>query len=73
MPNLPFVGFDMFQRMRLRRWASALLAPVCALAMLGAAQASERDDDKRSDDSYAIGLWGDLPYSPGSRWWACPT
>jgi hypothetical protein len=56
-------------RQRLRRRASALLAPVLAallcLVAPHAAIASDRDDDKRSEDSYAIGLWGDLPYSAG--------
>jgi hypothetical protein len=65
MLTLPSVGLDVPKRTRLRRWAFALLAPVCALAMLGAAQASEREDDRRGEDSYAIGLWGDLPYSAG--------
>ncbi len=46
------------------RWALALLAPVLALALAGASAADDRDDDRRNDDAYAIGLWGDLPYSP---------
>lgn len=60
MFTLPSTPPSFSQGTRLRRWACALLAPVCMLAVLGAAQASERDDD----DTYAIGLWGDLPYSP---------
>jgi len=45
-----------------------LLASTAALVMAGAIAASawaDRDDDDRDDDhgNYAIGLWGDLPYS----------
>lgn len=43
------------------RWAMALFAPIFAIIMLGTAMADERDDDK--GEAYAIGLWGDLPYS----------
>jgi hypothetical protein len=60
MFTLPSDRRDILVRTRLRRWACALLAPVCVLALLGGVQAGELDDD----DSYAIGLWGDLPYSP---------
>ena len=49
-----------FNFTHLRRWACALLVPVCTLAMLGSAQAREDEDD----DTYSIGLWGHLPYSP---------
>jgi hypothetical protein len=46
------------------RWASMLLVPMLAFACAGAAMANDRDDDRDKDDTYAIGLWGDLPYSP---------
>jgi hypothetical protein len=36
---------------------------VLALAAIAPAQAHERDDDDDEDSSYAIGLWGDLPYA----------
>ncbi len=61
MPTFFSSQADFAQRSRLRRWACALLVPLCALAMLGTAQA--RDDDV-DEETYAIGLWGDLPYSP---------
>ncbi len=42
----------------------ALLGPVLALSCLSTAVwADERNDDK-SNEPYAVGLWGDLPYSP---------
>lgn len=42
----------------------ALVAPVLAVSCLSApVWADERDDDK-SNEPYAVGLWGDLPYSP---------
>jgi hypothetical protein len=49
-----------------RRWALALLAPIFAMAFSGPAMADDRDDDRNDDnkEAYAIGLWGDLPYSP---------
>jgi hypothetical protein len=44
--------------------ASSALAALLAVAALAPAQAHERDDDNDDEDhSYAIGLWGDLPYS----------
>jgi hypothetical protein len=46
-----------------RRWALALLAPLFAMALSGPAMADDRDDDDKKE-AYAIGLWGDLPYSP---------
>ena len=61
MPTFFSSQADFAQRSRLRRWACALLVPLCALAMLGTAQARDDDDD---EETYAIGLWGDLPYSP---------
>jgi len=44
--------------------AIAVLA-VCGGSVCGTLAASERDDDRGGDDGemYAIGLWGDLPYS----------
>src|SRR5262245_40352369 len=47
---------------------STLLASTAALVIAGTIVVSaraDRDDDDRDDDqgSYAIGLWGDLPYS----------
>ena len=47
-------------RARLQRLAGALA--VVAIASLGATSVLAHDDD--DDDAYAIGLWGDLPYSP---------
>ncbi len=48
----------------LHRLASSALTAVLTLAVLAPAQAHERDDDDDDDDhSYAIGLWGDLPYA----------
>ena len=49
---------------RLRRWAACLLLPLLAAAGPVTAVASGADDDRRNDESYSIGLWGDLPYSP---------
>ena len=42
--------------------ALALTAALLCAAGAGAASASEYDDERESD-TYAIGLWGDLPYS----------
>jgi hypothetical protein len=45
-----------------------LVAGLLALALVGTATASTRfgndDDDNNANNAYAIGLWGDLPYSP---------
>ena len=48
------------------RLAAKGIAVLLAVAMLGAATARDRDDDDDDDrdgDTYAIGLWGDLPYN----------
>lgn len=51
MPNLPSI-------------LRALIVPVLAVSCLFApVWADERDVDK-SNEPYAVGLWGDLPYSP---------
>jgi len=49
---------------RLKRQATALALPVILLAALAPAAAHDDGDDRDDDDAYAIGLWGDLPYSP---------
>ena len=42
----------------------ALLAQLATSALAGAREPGGRDDDDRDrDEPYAIGLWGDLPYS----------
>lgn len=64
MPTLQSIRFAIAARARLSHWGWALLAPFLALAVASAALASEPDDDNRSDETYAVGLWGDLPYSP---------
>jgi hypothetical protein len=48
-----------------KRMAHRACVPVLALLMLGAAGMAAADGQKDDDDSdaYAIGLWGDLPYS----------
>lgn len=43
----------------LRALAAALALPLLAISVT----APTRADDDRGDDAYAIGLWGDLPYS----------
>jgi hypothetical protein len=63
MPTLQSIRFDIAARARLSHCRWALLAPFFALAVAGSASASEPDDDNRSDETYAVGLWGDLPYS----------
>jgi hypothetical protein len=59
------MSLPLFHRLaRASRNVSALAMTALALttAGLGTAVASEFDDDE-SNDSYEIGLWGDLPYS----------
>lgn len=47
-----------------RRFLSALLAVLCAVAVTaGIAVAKERDGGNSDEFEYAVGLWGDLPYS----------
>lgn len=47
-----------------RRFTTRALALLLAAAAVAIpAQAHERDDDDDEDNAYAIGLWGDLPYS----------
>lgn len=46
-----------------RRCLSIALSVLLAAAAIAPVQAHERDDDEDEDISYAIGLWGDLPYS----------
>ena len=61
MIKLPSVRSHTNPLSRHRAWATALLAPLFALALAGPAMA---DDDLDDDGGpYAIGLWGDLPYS----------
>ncbi len=47
----------------LRRLASRSVRGLLALGLAGAVMAPALADDDRGHDSYAIGLWGDLPYS----------
>jgi hypothetical protein len=51
-----------------RQWFAPALAALLTAAAIGPAQAHDRDhdgdDNDEEDSSYAIGLWGDLPYSP---------
>jgi hypothetical protein len=72
MPTLSSMTTAVLQRvrMRLRRRVRVLLAPLLVVTVLGVAVADDQGDDKYDDDrrggrSYAIGLWGDLPYSAG--------
>lgn len=64
MPKFQSLRFAFPTRTRVSRWACGLLVPLLALSLAGASLASERDDDEHNDESYAFGLWGDLPYSP---------
>ena len=51
----------MFDTTLTRRWSVATGALLCAAVMLPAVADDGRDGGDR--DSYAIGLWGDLPYN----------
>jgi hypothetical protein len=42
---------------------TSVLAALLMIAAPAQSQAHDRDDDDDDDSSYAIGLWGDLPYS----------
>ena len=56
---------SMPSRLRRARPALQLLLAVCLAASPGSQAWADRDDDgDDGHDSYAIGLWGDLPYSP---------
>jgi hypothetical protein len=57
MPNLQASPPARPASTRFRRWAWALLTPVLATSLACSAMAAD------NDDTYAIGLWGDLPYS----------
>ena len=62
-PNLqsPAVAGAVSQpgRPKWRALLACVLISTLSLGLVGAAHADDRDDD----DTYAIGLWGDLPYS----------
>jgi len=45
------------------RVASAIFAVALSLTGIGAQADADRDDDHERFEPYAIGLWGDLPYS----------
>src|SRR5512144_1009739 len=49
---------------RLERRATAMALLAILLAALAPAIAHDDGDDRDDEDAYAIGLWGDLPYSP---------
>ena len=60
-------GYSVFQRVATTRVLRkmgllALTVPFLASATIGLATASEKENENR-DAPYAIGLWGDLPYS----------
>lgn len=53
-----------FRLRKLAQWGRrAVVLVMVALAAGGVAQAQEDDDDLDGSAPYAIGLWGDLPYS----------
>lgn len=56
MPRLPFARTSTVERTLI---ATGLAALMFSFAMVGTARA----DDDQDDDTYAIGLWGDLPYN----------
>ena len=56
MPRLPFARTSTVERTLI---ATGLAALMFSFAMVGTARA----DDNQDDDTYAIGLWGDLPYN----------
>ena len=50
-----------------RNQVGALVAVVLSTILTATSGVQGRNDDRRDDDereAYAIGLWGDLPYSP---------
>lgn len=66
MTRLGYSGFQRVTTARLLRKVCllALTVPFLTSAAIGLATASERENEKEnSNRSYAIGLWGDLPYS----------
>ncbi|MBW4581571.1 MAG: hypothetical protein KME42_18525 [Tildeniella nuda ZEHNDER 1965/U140] len=66
MTRLGYLGFQRVTTARLLRKVCllALTVPFLTSAAIGLATASERENEKEnSNRSYAIGLWGDLPYS----------
>src|SRR5262245_4764836 len=46
-----------------RRWIPAALAILMTAVLALAKDDRDRDDDRDRNETYAIGLWGDLPYS----------
>ena len=62
MTKTGYSGFQRVTTMRLLRKVClmALAVPFLASAAIGLATASEKENET---DSYAIGLWGDLPYN----------
>ena len=68
MLNSCFIDPLVLRPGRCSRLAAVLLAPLFAVALIGTARAHEhvngdRDRDGDAASAYAIGLWGDLPYS----------
>ena len=54
----------MSRKPAVRTFVAQALALLLAVATgVGAVHAHDRDDDEDGVDSYAIGLWGDMPYS----------
>ncbi len=57
---------------RLNEVAKTLAAGLFALTLAGSVIARDADDDEdrereASNNTYVIGLWGDLPYSPAQE------
>ncbi len=45
-------------------WLSALLVATLASGQTSLTRGDDRDDRNHRDRTYAVGLWGDVPYSP---------
>ena len=66
MTKLGYSGFQRIATTRFLRKVSllALTVPFLTSIAIGLATANERENEREnSNSSYAIGLWGDLPYN----------
>ena len=61
----------MVRRLLVPTIAALLAAAVTTAVAIGGTSSTKKHG--RADTTYAIGLWGDLPYSTCRRRSACPT